>query len=338
MAHERIASADIAKGIAILAIVVGHMVFTDTAGNDVLHPWLYEFHVPIFFIIAGYFLSTKHALPSFIVGKAVRLLLPYALTALLIIACTWVFGFAGSDDAWPSSFACAGDALASALYGSGSWYNASFLGAAPIGPIWFLLTLFSALLIVQLCLRFKHGLVLTVPIAVAALATARLFWLPWNLQSAGVASLLMAIGCLLRRRDFLSKPVNPLTFFLCACVALVAGVYNLNISFASLLTEGSIGFSLLTAIAASLLVLMLSQLVAEHAKPVGTVLGWFGRSSLVILCIHTLLLSLGLLKVLALTGLAGNALAAAHLAAQLAICSGCVALFKRVPGVRKVFY
>ena len=50
---DRVAWIDVAKGVAMVAIVVGHL---DISYIDrLVYPW----HVPLFFIVAGFFLSQK---------------------------------------------------------------------------------------------------------------------------------------------------------------------------------------------------------------------------------------------------------------------------------------
>lgn len=48
--HKRIVSIDIARGIAILCIILGHL------GIRQINRIVFTFHVPIFFFITGYFI------------------------------------------------------------------------------------------------------------------------------------------------------------------------------------------------------------------------------------------------------------------------------------------
>lgn len=48
---KRLIGVDIARGIAIIAIIIGHMGFKNV--NRVV----YTFHVPIFFLITGFFIT-----------------------------------------------------------------------------------------------------------------------------------------------------------------------------------------------------------------------------------------------------------------------------------------
>ena len=45
----------VVKGIAIILMVVGH-----AEAPDFLTRWIYTFHMPVFFIAAGYFFSRRY--------------------------------------------------------------------------------------------------------------------------------------------------------------------------------------------------------------------------------------------------------------------------------------
>lgn len=51
---------DIAKGIAMICIILGHL------GNASINRIVFTFHVPIFFFITGYFTNKKRDLNGFI--------------------------------------------------------------------------------------------------------------------------------------------------------------------------------------------------------------------------------------------------------------------------------
>ena len=53
MLKKRLAYMDIAKGIGILAVIAGHM------GNSAVNKLVFSFHMPLFFVIIGYFLPQK---------------------------------------------------------------------------------------------------------------------------------------------------------------------------------------------------------------------------------------------------------------------------------------
>lgn len=72
---------DIAKGIGILLVILGHCVNKNTP----IHNWIFSFHMPLFFFISGYCfrIDKYNSLKNVIVDKARRLLVPYILFSLL---------------------------------------------------------------------------------------------------------------------------------------------------------------------------------------------------------------------------------------------------------------
>ena len=77
----RIDSLDILKGIGIILVVVGHMI-----GNQLyIRPWIYAFHMPLFFMVSGYcFNIAKHPKwLSFAMSRVWSLLVPCALYTVI---------------------------------------------------------------------------------------------------------------------------------------------------------------------------------------------------------------------------------------------------------------
>ena len=54
---ERVHWIDIAKGLGIIAVVIGHIYH-----NQMMFNWLYSFHMPLFFFVAGYLYKQKDIL------------------------------------------------------------------------------------------------------------------------------------------------------------------------------------------------------------------------------------------------------------------------------------
>lgn len=69
---------DIAKGIAIYSVVLGHL---DTGLKGQI---IYLFHMPFFFIISGYFHQLDHQEGRYLRKKAVSLLIPYFVYLLIL--------------------------------------------------------------------------------------------------------------------------------------------------------------------------------------------------------------------------------------------------------------
>ena len=78
MSNSRNKTIDIAKGLLILCVVIGH-------GTKIqcLSDFVYQFHMPLFFILSGYFLKKQRNIKIFAKKKAVRLLIPYLVYMII---------------------------------------------------------------------------------------------------------------------------------------------------------------------------------------------------------------------------------------------------------------
>lgn len=82
----RIEFLDVAKGLAVLLVIVGHM--PDEYIKSEIKQWIYSFHVPVFFIISGVIMGMnvnwiQCGIKDFIRKKTVSLLKPYLIYSVL---------------------------------------------------------------------------------------------------------------------------------------------------------------------------------------------------------------------------------------------------------------
>jgi len=90
-APSRTTWVDYAKGIGIILVVVGHTLRglqktpVTVPGWEFVDAWIYAFHMPLFFFLAGLFVehSCRVTLGSFIADKARRILWPYFVWTLI---------------------------------------------------------------------------------------------------------------------------------------------------------------------------------------------------------------------------------------------------------------
>lgn len=77
--NNRLSYMDIAKGFGILCVIAGHM------GNETINRFVFSFHMPLFFIISGYFLSQKNTAKEVLGKRCKQLLPPYIFTCFCIL-------------------------------------------------------------------------------------------------------------------------------------------------------------------------------------------------------------------------------------------------------------
>lgn len=116
--NKRLGSFDVAKAIAIIAVIVGHTSlryasFSKSATCAIAAT--FTFHLPVFFYISGYFL---HVDRPFSVSKEARnLLAPYAATSLLLVACICIGNV--TTHAFGSTRSILNSWLSATIYGLG---------------------------------------------------------------------------------------------------------------------------------------------------------------------------------------------------------------------------
>jgi fucose 4-O-acetylase-like acetyltransferase len=292
MGSKRLGYIDIAKGIAMAFIIIGHMgiVYSaDTIAGGMpsrIVSFAFTFHLPVFLILSGYFFREDTRLSMRLVKKDARsLLLPYAVTSGLIVGgCTLLAHVHGLERKaelvrW----------LQAALWGAGGRIPGALWDVERIGGIWFLLALFWAhLLIASTCRLPPWSRLLTLAICTCvASISARYVWLPWSIQSGLGCALYLYVGMLIRRADGFSKR-QPILFVLVLAIAwgyvivlrgggsLASQHYDLGAA------------TVLGGIAATVLIVLGCRLVEGHAPHVSRFMQWIGRNTLPILCVHIL--------------------------------------------------
>lgn len=94
MTKQRYRAIDIAKGVGIILVVLGHtlsQINIDARWVKILYTLIYSFHMPLFFLLSGFVASkllnmkTVKERARYIKGRAVRLLVPYFVIGFLYI-------------------------------------------------------------------------------------------------------------------------------------------------------------------------------------------------------------------------------------------------------------
>jgi len=285
---------DIAKGIGILFVVLGHNWLINH-DKTLVFQMIYSFHMPLFFVLGGVFLGTRQGLASFIRNKADALLKPYLAVLLMLGAYRIGIGATTPSQYFPG-----------VLYGVGSsidWIQ-----------LWFLPSLFITLVFARLLLPWLQRTPypsLNLAVLIAALfllgaltaehyrdltsaaspllgmmfgPNAHLRGLPFSLDLLPLSAAFLLLGYLLR------APIQRAAFKpLHALAALVVFLLShLLFHYYTDLNAREYGHWLITplrALAGIYLVISLSALLARYRTAAG-LLAYLGQASLIILLFH----------------------------------------------------
>lgn len=278
--NGRLEFMDVAKGIAILAIIIGHLPNRPVF----LTNFCFSFHVPIFFIISGYFFK-KAPWKKLLCSKSKHLLGPYILTCLgVILISTFLLVYSSSSiNAILRNIV---NWVWSAFYGSGNSYNNPYW-IKHIGAIWFLLALFFSYIILNLCLQSSKPEIYLIFLAWAGWYTSKFIWLPFSVQAGMTSAVFMYIGYTMRQTGKLEKLLNN--------QLMVAGLFVIWIFYLWCgggrvwLVKNHFEWGILEiffTFCSSMCVLKISLFITKNTNILKQMLEFLGKNTLYILCFH----------------------------------------------------
>lgn len=285
MGKNRLRYVDIAKGIAMICIILGHL------GNSYINRVVFTFHVPLFFFITGFFTNSKRPTKEFIKVKFRTLIVPYMLTCIVIILLGTLEGL------------ISGDAISvfmrwsyASLYGAGDSYTTPFYIPA-IGALWFLLATFWGSCFLRISLNFnKYGRIAFIAcLFVVGYFSRVICWFPFSLQAGACATLFMYMGLLLKdsKEALTHVPKEAKCFGI--VIAVVTWIMFVKDFQSFWLVHCDIGRGIVDifgCVCACSVVILISKVIDLKTRYVGGFLSYFGKYSLLVLSVHIIELNL----------------------------------------------
>jgi polysaccharide biosynthesis protein PslL len=287
---KRIEYLDIAKGIGILLVVLGHNDFEVI--SVFVQRLIYSFHMPLFFFLSGYFLNTAVPFFEFVKKRFNSLLKPYLFTIFLIYFASVSFEKMGFNTAIQRTV--------KSLYGSGyylDWVQLWFL------PHLFVVSLY-AFLFITLVGKLRNrwitwGLLLvTLAIALPFLSAFypfplsvlgknyELFGLPFSLDLVLVTGFFFILGHEVRQASTEKTFDNGLILLATGGVVLLLNIlFPYEIDFNIRLYESFL-VNTTEAILGILFILALARQIERRTTRLASVLKYLGSISLIILLFH----------------------------------------------------
>lgn len=273
---KRLEYFDIAKGIGILSIILGHM------GAGIINKIVFTFHVPLFFLISGYFISRKNTFKEYAIKRTKALVKPYIFTSFLLILIHIPIGIINGKYSEISKNMM--NTFVAAVYGSGTNSNRTLFGIQQIGAIWFLLALLWSVLFVKRVIDNRYRTLIIFTVAIVAYISSFFVWLPWDIQAGGTAAIFVYFGALLREKNFEVKKEQWYLFCIGIVVLILEVRYNIIVFVVKNYYKYTI-VSILGAVIISYSVLYLSKCL-EKTNAIKRILKFYGENSNIILCFH----------------------------------------------------
>lgn len=283
MPSKRIEWVDIAKGIAIVAMIIGHEI-----PNNDLRTFIFSFHMPLFFILSGY--TSRQLVDYRTFGRKTWRgfihiwLLAVAMIALLIIE-TMIYNHGWNIRTFFY------DLFAAVYHGSNTLNYKVTLPTNNVGVMWFMFVFFWAKTLYDFCqivFGNKYGGIILGILAFFGYVVSQRVWLPQALDIVPIASLFMWTGYYIRvltnnRKDNdLISQVALISLFIFWIYCLQNSI-NIEMSTRS---YPKFVISLCEAVAGTSIICYLSNGLSSlsFSKPFKL----FGQHTLALLCIHHL--------------------------------------------------
>lgn len=303
---KRIEYIDIARGIGILLVVMGHNDFAVVSPFG--YKLIYSFHMPLFFFLSGYFLNITSGFWSFFRKRFNSLLKPYFFTIFLIYFVSISFGKMG--------FQTAITRITKALYGAGyylDWVQLWFL------PHLFVVSLYAFLfyaILSKVESRWVRWLLLFLTLGLASLFLQtfypfsfsilgkdyKFFGLPFSLDLVLLSGFFFILGS--ETRHITSEDLfgNPLFLFLTGAVlALLNAFFAARIDFNTRVYESFV-VNTIESVTGILFILALSRQIELRLPSLASLFKYFGKISLIILLFHVPIQDFWAQKILTVTG------------------------------------
>lgn len=271
---------DVLKGIAIILMILGH------CNVGPLHAFIFTFHMPLFFFVAGYFLKTR-PLHREIGTSLKRLIIPYIFSVFCILLIIAILDFA--DKGW-IDISCFTDYALRFLLGFKGGSAPEWLHGE-IRALWFFLALFWARAIVVFLINtIKSVSVLCIIILMLSLCgtfCGEHFFVPFCIPLGISATGFVYAGFFIHKHNLL-KSAKITTFF---PALLILWLYSwmrdgVNIAFFHYPT-GYI-FGLLGAFGALYSLYKFAEYFFNRESIFWKFILWSGRYSIVIYSFHAI--------------------------------------------------
>lgn len=275
--EKRDLTIDIAKGIFIIVMIIGHFPIDHRLRNII-----FSCHMVAFVFFSGLFYRSTRNPVKTIKRMVKTFLLPY---------CAFVLAaFLLGIPYWSSKYFQ--EKLIQYSLGI-SYARKLFLDIPSVGPVYFILLLFVVrclYMIIDRAFRSEPAkwlVVLGVSLSGVFLGEKE-FWLPWSFDAACYCVVFYKLGILFREKGLLQAiKDNHFSYFVLSPIwvyMIHAGGMEIAIR-----QYGEYGLVIIGSIAGTLLFVKLSSYMANHLPVCRNIFALAGESSIIILIIHTLL-------------------------------------------------
>lgn len=272
--NGRLAIIDIAKGILIILVVMGHIA----SGGTALHHYIFWFHMPAFLLISGFFIRSTFVFKEEMEKKLKRLMIPYLFFSILL-------GTIARNGAFLKQ-------LLGTIWGGNA--NITYCTF----PYYFITALFCSYVLYY---ALNYSLVSTKKKWMIAaslyammyfvskvISDSLLGWIPWDIDKGFYVLIYLMLGKeIAKRKLYFHKKWIGISVLVIAVLVLLErnGIYWYDYDLKH--HDWILGLDIVIPMACLVVLFLLSRLIAKIPF-VNGFLGYIGKGSMVVLLLHPL--------------------------------------------------
>lgn len=273
---KRVKYIDIAKGIAIILMIVGH-----TINHGMIRNTIFSFHLPLFIITSGFFYKEK-TINEEIKNLLTKLLIPTFIFVFIVFMISNLPNKGFFDSIIESIKVIATG------WSYKAKINYNFEG---VNVVWFVYLLVGIRIIFRVNKKIAKNdevylfFIVMLEMFIGYMLGLNGYWLPWSLDVAFLSIFFYYVGYILKKYNLLEKIISNNKILVLILIIWIVGIKYSWIELAIRRYPHGC-FSLITAVSGSIIVLKISKIIEEKCKIFSRVLAFCGEKSLYILFGH----------------------------------------------------
>ena len=266
---------DVLRGILIIMMLIGHFSI-----NNNLRIIIYSCHMIAFIFFSGYFYNTSRGYSSNLKTMIKNFLKPYIVFIFLDI----ILNF----NNWNTSYLK--ESLVRYLLGM-SFSKSILKGIASIGPVYFVLLLFVVRFIYVFIAEIKNEWgqwIAVLCISLFGYALGKMgYWLPWSVDVAMYCIIFYKLGLYFNKSGLIKfiKENSCIYFLLSPIWGYMIYIGGMEITTRN---YGQYGITIIGSIMGVLTIYIFAEYINKNVFIIKELLGIFGKESIIILILHTL--------------------------------------------------
>lgn len=281
--NNRTVYIDIARGIAIILMVIGHVV-----KNGIFRNFIFSFHMPLFIFSSGLMFKENEKIKDSAIKIFKKLIFPYLICTLLID----LIKFGEQKNILPVLILWFKQIIFSYSYQK----NIYFGTVLHTGVLWFIPLLVLIKLIFKvnkkICKSNDYFLSLVVMIEtyIGYILGKKGYWLPCRFDVVLFSIIFFYIGYIFKKYNLLEKILKDNIAVIFLFLLWLIGIKYGDIELA---TRNYIlaPFCIVTAISGVLIIFKISKFIENKFNKLTKILSWYGKNSMYILLIHQIEIS-----------------------------------------------